>query len=67
MKEWVIIKYKYPSEYKKAFGLFKEAMEFVSKSMREDKYFYTDSYSFSHESVLSLLGKPNTIYGERLI
>ena len=37
MKEWVIIKYNEPSEYKKAFGLFKEAMAFVSKSMREDK------------------------------
>jgi hypothetical protein len=30
MKEWVIIKYKNPNEYKKAFGLFKEAMAFVS-------------------------------------
>jgi hypothetical protein len=30
MKEWVIIKYEDPSEYKKAFCLFKEAMAFVS-------------------------------------
>jgi len=43
MKEWVIIKYKYPSECKKAFGLFKEAKAFDSKSMREDKYFSADS------------------------
>lgn len=30
MQEWVIIKYKYSSESKKAFGLLKEAMSFVS-------------------------------------
>jgi hypothetical protein len=30
MKEWAIIKYENPSEYKKAFGLFKESMAFVS-------------------------------------
>jgi hypothetical protein len=30
MKEWVIIKYKDPDEYKRVLGLFKEAMAFVS-------------------------------------
>jgi hypothetical protein len=30
MKEWMIIKYKDPDEYKRVLGLFKEAMAFVS-------------------------------------
>jgi hypothetical protein len=32
MKEWAIIKYENPSEYKKAFGLFKEPLQQLAKA-----------------------------------
>jgi hypothetical protein len=58
MKEWPIIKYENPSEYKKAIGLFKESMAFVSlKNERFLMISYTLSEVCRHPTVSFIINR----------